>query len=225
MISPGDEESPSAPLFRCFTGYTHRQAKRHALLQPGRRIDPGVLFALDELDKCPINLPGWLADSAGFGIQIDVVVHSTGQLLAKYGPPGLNTVWSTTGIKIFYGGIHDGETLQKVSLLGGTLPGGEAGLVPCIPVEYLARLPRWRALIINDDLCPVVVKFRPVWRRTRHRLGLYARPPRLAPVIPPAAAAHNGHRPIHDTAPLPPIPWPGGPAPELAAELDGDLTA
>ena len=76
LISPGDEESPSAPLFRCFAGYLHRGAKRHALLQPGRRIDPGVLFALDELHKCPVDLPSWLADSAGFGIQLDAVVHS-----------------------------------------------------------------------------------------------------------------------------------------------------
>ena len=154
LISPGDEESPAAPLFRCFTGYVHRHAKRHAQLLPGRRLDPGLLFALDELDKCPVNLPGWLADSAGFGILIDAVVHSTGQLTARYGPDGLNTVWSTTGIKIFYGGIHDADTLKKISLLGGTMPGGEAGENPCIPVEYITRLPRWRALIFNDDLCP-----------------------------------------------------------------------
>ena len=217
MISPGDEESPSAPLFRCFTGYVHRQAKRHALLQPGRRLDPGALFALDELHKCPINLPSWLADSAGFGIQIDTVVHSTGQLLDKYGPAGLNTVWNTTGIKIFYGGIHDGDTLKKVSLLGGTMPGGEASGNPCIPVEYLTRLPRWRALIINDDLCPVVIKFRPVWRRTRHRLGLYTRPPQLHAAVPAAA---NGHGTL-DEATLP-LPWPG--IPDTPAELDGDLT-
>ena len=220
MISPGDEESPSAPLFRCFTGYVHRETKRHALIQPSRRIEPGALFALDELHKCPINAPGWLADSAGFGIELDLVVHSTGQLLDKYGPAGLNTVWNTTGIKIFYGGIHDGDTLKKVSLLGGTTPGGEAGEDPCIPVEYLQRLARWRALVINDDLCPVVVKFRPVWRRTRHRLGVYTRAPHLRAAMPAAA---NGHRPLAHTLPIgPPLPWPV--RPDADPELDGDLT-
>ena len=219
LISPGDEDSPSGPLFRCFTDYLHRGAKRHALLQPGRRLDPGVLFALDELHKCPVNLPGWLADSAGFGIQLDAVVHSTGQLTEKYGPEGFNTVWSTTGVKMFYGGIHDGETLKKVSLLCGTMPGGEVGENPCAPVEYVARLPRWRVLIINDDLCPAVAKFRPVWRRTRHRLGLHARPPHLGSVIPPATAAHNGHAPVHGTASRP----NSAPAPTVA-ELDGELT-
>ena len=133
LISPGDEESPSAPLFRCFAGYLHRGAKRHALLQPGRRIDPGVLFALDELHKCPVNLPSWLADSAGFGIMLDAVVHAEGQLLDKYGPEGLNTVWNTTGIKIFYGGIHDGDILKKISLLGGTMPHGEAARTRASP--------------------------------------------------------------------------------------------
>ena len=219
LISPGDEESPSAPLFRCFTGYVHRYAKRYAQLCPGRRLDPGLLFALDELDKCPVNLPGWLADSAGFGIQIDAVVHSTGQLASKYGPDGLNTVWSTTGIKVFYGGIQDADTLKKISLLGGTMPGGEAGENPCIPVEYIARLPRWRALVFNDDLAPAAVKFRPVWRRTRHRLGLHLRPPALTAAraadtldlseelaaltaAEPASDAGNGHYPA---------PWPAGP--------------
>jgi type IV secretion system protein VirD4 len=209
MISPGGDEAPSAPLFRCFTSYVHRQAKRYAQLQPGRRIDPGVLFALDELDKCPVALPHWLADSAGFGIQIDAVVHSTGQLVAKYGEEGLNTIWSTSGVKMFLGGIHDGKTLKEISLLGGTMPGGEAGENPCIPVEYIARLPRWRALVISDDLSPVVVKFRPVWRRTRHRLGLYARPPLLTAAGPAARAIPglNGHG--NDLRP----PWPAVPGP------------
>ena len=234
LISPGDEDAPSAPLFRCFTGYVHRHAKRYAQLRPGRRLDPGLLFALDELDKCPVNLPGWLADSAGFGIQIDAVVHSTGQLISKYGHDGLNTVWSTTGVKVFLGGIHDADTLKKVSLLGGTMPGGEAGENPCLPVEYLMRLPRWRALVINDDLCPVAVKFRPVWRRTRHRLGLHLRPPLLtaaaraettldlseelaaltgpAPAAAPAGDLGNGHHPL---------PWPGTPADGEHGDLIG----
>ena len=180
-----------------------------------------------------INLPGWLADSAGFGIQIDAVVHSTGQLISKYGHDGLNTVWSTTGVKVFLGGIHHADTLKKVSLLGGTMPGREAGENPCLPVEYLMRLPRWRALVINDDLCPVAVKFRPVWRRTRHRLGLHLRPPlltaaraettldlseELAALTGPAAAAApagdlgNGHHPL---------PWPGTPADGEPGDLIG----
>jgi type IV secretion system protein VirD4 len=195
VISPGGEQSPAAPLFRCLTSYMHRQAKVYAQTRPGRRLAPGPLFALDELDKCPIELPAWLADSGGSGIQIAAVVHSTGQLKSKYGEDGLDTVWSTAGVKIFLGGNHRVRTLQDISVLGGTLPGGEArGLNPVIPVEFLARLPNWRALVIADNLFPLVVKIRPYWRRTRNRLGLAPRPPVLtAPAA--AAAAANGHAP------------------------------
>lgn len=201
MISPGGELSPAAPLFRCFTSYVHREAKEYAQGRPGRRLTPGLLFALDELDKCPVDLPGWLADSGGSGIQIAAVVHSTGQLTEKYGEAGLNTVWSTAGVKVFLPGIHHVRTLQDISVLGGTLPGGEArGLNPVIPVEYLSRMPNWRALVIADNLFPLVVKIRPYWRRTRTRLRLAARPPVLMPTA--AAIAGNGHAPVHDTAPL-----------------------
>ena len=204
MISPGGELSPAAPLFRCFTSYVHREAKRYAQHCPGRRLTPGLLFALDELDKCPVDLPGWLADSGGAGIQIAAVVHSTGQLKDKYGDAGLDTVWSTAGVKIFLPGNHHVRTLQDISVLGGTLPGGEArGLNPVIPVEFLARMPNWRALVIADNLFPLVVKIRPYWRRTRSRLGLAPRPPILMPAA--ETITGNGHAPVHDTAPL---SWP-----------------
>ena len=209
MISPGGEDAPAAPLFRCFTGYVHRQARTHAQLLPGRRLDPGPLFALDELDKCPVNLPGWMADSGGAGIQISAVVHSTGQLKDKYGDAGLDTVWSTAGVKIFLGGNHHVHTLNDVSALVGQLPGGEGrGLNPCAPIEYLARLPRWRALIINDDLTPTVVKIRPYWKRTAVRLGFAPAMPMFA--APTAArqasvpeSGRNGHGAVRSTAPFP----------------------
>ena len=214
MISPGGELSPAAPLFRCFTSYVHREAKRYAQRLPGRRLDPGLLFALDELDKCPVDLPGWLADSGGSGIQVAAVVHSTGQLVDKYGTSGLDTVWSTAGVKIFFGGNHHVRTLQDISVLGGTLPGGEArGLNPVIPVEFLARMPNWRALVIADNLFPVVIKIRPYWKRTRSRLDLAPRPPVLTAWADTVAG--NGHAPVRDTATL---SWPAGVGADDGAE-------
>lgn len=208
MISPGGEESPSSPLFRCFTSYARRQAIALAAYQPRGRLDPGVLFALDELDKCPVDLPRWLADSGGSGVQIAAVIHSTGQLKDKYGDAGLDTVWNTAGTKIFLPGNHNARTLQDVSILSGTLPGGEArGLNPIVTVEFLARMPNWRCLVISGNLSPLVVKFRPYWKRTRTRLGLAPRPPYQQPTAWPQAAHANGHRPTtpanwDDTKPL-----------------------
>jgi type IV secretion system protein VirD4 len=204
MISPGGEAAPAAPLFRAFTSYCRRQAVAHAARQPGRRLDPGVLFALDEIHACPVDLPRWLADSGGSGVQIAAVIHSTGQLEDKYGRAGLQTVWSTTGLKVIFGGDHEVRTLQDLSVLFGTLPGGEArGLDPIVPVEYMRQLPVGYALIVNRNLAPNVVKIRPHWKRTRSRLGLAPRLPHLArPAL--ATAAANGHRPdMRETIPFP----------------------
>jgi type IV secretion system protein VirD4 len=208
MISPGPE-APSAPLFRCFASYVHRKAKAYAQLRPGRRLDPGLLFALDELDKCPVPLPLWLADSGGSGIQVVPVVHSTGQLEEKFGPAGLNTVMSTTGVKIFLGGNHHVRTLTDVSELCGTLPRGEQYQNPVAPLNFVTRLPRRWALVINDDLAPVVVQIRPFWKRTGYRLGRRPALPALQPITAqaqfsmPATAngrgSGNGHAAVHDT--------------------------
>jgi hypothetical protein len=218
MISSGPE-APSAPLFRCFASYVHRQAKAYAQLRPGRRLDPGLLFALDELDKCPVPLPLWLADSGGSGIQVVPVVHSTGQLEEKYGPAGLTTVMSTTGVKIFLGGNHHVRTLTDVSELCGTLPRGEQYENPVAPVNFVTRLPRRWALVINDDLAPVVVRIRPFWKRTAVRLGRAPALPVLQPVkaqvqMPGLVTANgngNGHGAVRDTVPFPVIPAAGSP--------------
>jgi TraM recognition site of TraD and TraG len=198
----------------------HRDAKRHAQTLPGRRLDPGLLFALDELDKCPVPLPLWLADSGGSGIQVIPVVHSTGQLEERFGHAGLTTVMATTGIKMFLGGNHDVRVLTDISRLAGTRPGGEQYEDPDVPINFAQRLPRRWALIINDDLAPVCVRIRPFWKRLGYRLGRVPAPPALCPVI--AAQAEqvpagfytgngNGHGLVHDTIPFPIVPAAGSP--------------
>jgi type IV secretion system protein VirD4 len=181
MLAPGGDGAPCAPLFRCFASYVHRAARHHGLTQPHRKLDPGLLFALDELHLCPVDLPAWLADSAGKGIQVAAVIHSTGQLRDKYGEHGADTVWSTAGTKIFLPGIHDTATLDDVSKLCGTLGSGDSAQ-RVMPPELLARLPDWRALVISVNRSPVVIKFRPSWRRTDVRL-------RRAPAITAPAGA------------------------------------
>ena len=100
MMADG-ENSPVAPLFRCFTSYVHRAAGLYGLSMPHRKLDPGLLIAIDELHACPVDLPapGW-PTSAGKGIQVVAVVHSTGQLRKKYGEHGADTVWSYRGHQV-----------------------------------------------------------------------------------------------------------------------------
>ena len=40
-----------------------------------------------------------------------------------------------------------------------------------VPPEVIRGLPDWRALVIRMNLNPVVVKFRPAWKRLGYRLG------------------------------------------------------
>jgi type IV secretion system protein VirD4 len=169
MMADG-ENSPVAPLFRCFTSYVHREAGLYGLSMPHRKLDPGLLIAIDELHACPVDLPAWLADSAGKGIQVVAVVHSTGQLRKKYGEHGADTVWSTAGTKLFLPGIHDAKTLEDVSKLCGTIRAGDKD-EPAVPPELLRCLPDWSALVIRSNLFPVVVRFRPAWRRLDSRFG------------------------------------------------------
>ncbi len=205
MMADG-ENSPVAPLFRCFTDYIHRSAGLYGLSMRHRKLDPGLLIAIDELHACPVPLPAWLADSAGKGIQVVAVVHSTGQLRKKYGEHGADTVWSTAGTKLFLPGIHDAKTLEEVSKLCGTVKNGD-GKDPVMPPELLRMLPDWCALVIRSNLHPVVVRFRPAWRRLDARLGrrplpaltVPARLPRLPepeqapePAVPASANGHGG---------------------------------
>ncbi len=172
LVSPGGEEAPSAPLMRCFASYVQRQGKMYAMGLPGGRLDPRLGFFLDELHRCPVDLPGWLGDSAGAGVVVVAVVHSTGQLKAKYGPAGLETVWATTGTKVFLPGIADAATLRDISELCGRLPGdqGDGRNDMVAPVAFIRTMPNWRALVIRLNLFPVVVKVRPFWRRAAFRL-------------------------------------------------------
>ena len=200
MLAPGGDGAPCAPLFRCFASYIHRAARHHGLAQPHRKLDPGLLFALDELHLCPVDLPAWLADSAGKGIQVAAVVHSTGQLRDKYGEHGAATVWSTAGTKVFLPGIHDTATLEDVSRLCGTLGDGDHAR-RVMPPELLARLPDWHALVVSSNRSPVVIKFRPSWRRIEARLGRAPKPPpscgyplAVPPLLPQAITDLASHR-------------------------------
>jgi type IV secretion system protein VirD4 len=170
MLAPGGDGAPCAPLFRCFASYVHRASRHHGLAQPHRKLDPALLFALDELHLCPVDLPAWLADSAGKGIQVAAVVHSVGQLRDKYGEHGADTVWSTAGTKIFLPGIHDPDTLDDISRLCGEAGTGDSKQ-RVMPPELLTRLPDWRALVLSVNRSPVVIKFRPSWRRLAVRAG------------------------------------------------------
>ena len=64
-------------------------------------------------------------------------------------------------------GFSDAGTLEEISELCGTIVIGEddSKTVRVVPPELIRALPDWRALVIRMNLSPVIVKFRPAWKR------------------------------------------------------------
>lgn len=208
LVASGDKDSPLTPLFRAFASWLHYSAGLAGTMYPAGRLSPPLLEALDELAViCPVDLPAMLADSAGKGIQIVAVAHSRSQLAQRWGEHGAETVWALTGTKILLPGISDAETLSDASDLCGSIVIGhdDDRTVPVVPPELLRTLPNWRALVIRTNLNPVIVKFRPSWKRLSYRLG------RRAPVYLPRPAVPVPA--FGDTMPLE-LPEPRAEAPE-----------
>ena len=108
--------------------------------------------------------------------------------------------------------MTDSDCLDAVSDVCGTVGATEGERrvqVPAVPAAFVRRLPRRRALILEGDLAPVVVKVRPAWARLAARLRLQTAPPVLD-------AALDG---VWDTE----IPAPGWAttAPDLTGLLAG----
>src|SRR5262249_39501806 len=184
MIASGDDDSPLTPVFRALASYVHYQAGLLGTRTRAGRLDPPLLMALDEVAViCPVDLPAMLADAAGKGILIMPVVHGTSQLEDRWGKPGGATIWATCGTKLLLPGISDDTTLETVSKLCGSVTTGEPPhdrVVRVVPPELLRTLPDWHALVIRMNLSPVVVRFRPVWKRPERRFPLSVLRPRPA---------------------------------------------
>jgi hypothetical protein len=200
MIAAGDEDSPLAPLFAAFTSWVHWEAGLIGSTAPAGRLDPPLWFGLDEVTQiCPVNLPVMLADSAGKGELVTAVAHGTSQLEDRWGEAGAKTVWACCGTKVILGGISDAGTLEDISQLCGTIVIGEddAKTVRVVPPELIRALPDWRALVLRMNLSPVIVKFRPAWKR---RLG------RRVPVYVPQTARDFEIPSLEALGPVPETP-------------------
>jgi type IV secretion system protein VirD4 len=174
LIAAGDEDSPVAPLFAAFTSWCAHEAGLIGSTARSGRLDPPLWLGLDEVTQiCPVALPALLSDSAGKGVLITAVAHGTSQLAGRWGEHGARTVWACCGTKVILGGISDAGTLEEISQLCGTIVIGadDSKTVRVVPPELIRALPGWRALVIRMNLNPVIVKFRPAWKRLGYRFG------------------------------------------------------
>jgi len=211
------EEAPVAPLMACFLHEVHYTAKLTGSRMPGGRLDPPLLMALDEIANiAPINIPNFMADAGGRGIQMAIVSHGVAQLRDRWGEHGAQIIADTAGCKIFLPGITDTALLKAASELCGQTTfrlKGQEHLTRhdiCDPA-MLRELPDGYALLIRGGRAPVLAKLPRAWtdraykRARRQGRAAYRIP---APTVlsatgeftppvtetPAAAGNGNGHR-------------------------------
>ncbi len=221
------EEAPVAPLMACFLNEVHYTAKMTGSRMPGRRLDPCLLMALDEIANiAPINIPNFMADSGGRGIQLAIVSHGLAQLRERWGEHGAQIISDTAGCKVFLPGITDTTLLKAASELCGQTGFREkcherfSRHAICDPA-MLRELPDGYALLVRGGRAPVLAKLPRAWtnraykRARRQGRAVYRAPAPAVLTLPgeftlaateaPAAgrANGNGHR---DAAAF---PWGG----------------
>ncbi len=193
--SRDERPSPVAGLFAALVIEIYHQATLAAAEMPGSRLDPTMLWALDEVTQtCPLPLPSLLADAGGRGIQIMPVVHGVAQLRSRWGADGARTILDACGTKVFLPGSSDPETLDMASRLSGTFAARERGAEfdtrhPVMTEDMIRQLPTRRdgtgyALVLRNGLSPVIGRPPVIWRdRQARRLA------RLAPPLPALTTA------------------------------------
>ena len=170
MIATGQgEKSPLAPLFACIASEIHFTAGLVGSWSASGRLPSPVLFGLDEVTQiCPVDLPGWLADSGGKGIQILAVAHGMAQLRKRWGDDGAQIVMDTVGSQIVLPGIKDPKVLKDLSEACGTVSMRERGQEhftqhPVMTPAMIRELPDKHALVIRGNRAPVICKVRQIW--------------------------------------------------------------
>ena len=208
------EDAPLAPLFAALAGEIHYQGVLLASMQPGGRLDPPLLMALDEATQiCPCPIPTWLADSGGQGITIATVCHGEAQLAARWGDHGKQTILDTSGVKVFMPGITATSTLETASRLAGDTAYTERGQEhstrhPILTEAMVRQMPAGYALVLRGGLSPVICRVPVAWRNWRYLLARL-RGRHIATVQ--AALTVLSTEPLAEPDPVAPGPatWPG----------------
>jgi type IV secretion system protein VirD4 len=190
------EEAPVAPLMACFLNEVHYTAKMAGSRMPGRRLDPPLLMALDEIANiAPINIPNFMADAGGRGIQLAIVSHGTAQLRERWGEHGAQIISDTAGYKVFLPAITDTHVLKAASELCGQIAFKEKGQQRlsrhdiCDPA-MLRELPDGYALLVRGGRAPVLAKLPRAWtdraykRARRQGRAVYRVPAPAALAVP-----------------------------------------
>jgi type IV secretory pathway TraG/TraD family ATPase VirD4 len=139
------------------------------------RLRRPMLFALDEVTQiCPVDLPTWMADSGGKGIQIIAVAHGVAQMRRRWGADGARVILDTAGTNIVLPGVKDPDTLKALSTTAGSVSMREHGQEHTTEHDIMTPamirgLPNGYALVIRDNRPPVISRMFRVWDDREHK--------------------------------------------------------
>lgn len=168
-------EGNVSPLVAALTQAVLDAGQRRAATSPGSRLDPPLLATLDEAANiCRIrNLPDQYSYLGGFGLVIITVLQSFEQGVEVWGRTGMRKLLDTANVRIYGGGLADGEFLRQFSELLGDYD------APTFSTSYdghnrashsyqtrrqrildtadLAALPRGRAVVLAAGVRPTII--------------------------------------------------------------------
>ncbi|GAA3871439.1 hypothetical protein GCM10022381_13160 [Leifsonia kafniensis] len=178
LLATGAGAGAASALVAAFIEDLVETARRMAARSAGARLDPPVLFALDEIGNlAPLpSLPVLMAEGGGTGITTMPVLQSLAQAREKWGDNAATAIWDASIIKIILGGASNSRDLQDLTSLIGerdeitdSQTVGDRGSrsaqrsvrrVAVMPPDVVRMFPYGTALVLLRSAPPIVTRMR-----------------------------------------------------------------
>ena len=178
LLATGAGANNSAALVAAFVEDVVESARRIAARNPGARLDPPLLLALDEIGNlAPLpSLPTLMAEGGGTGITTMPVLQSLTQARSKWSDNAAGAIWDASIVKIILGGASNSRDLQDLATLIGdrdeitdSTTVGDRGSrssqrsirrVAIMPPDVIRTLPFGTGLVMLRAAPPIVTRLR-----------------------------------------------------------------
>ena len=179
LLATGVGAGNSAALVAALVEDLVETARRMAARSSGARLDPPLLFALDEIGNlAPLpSLPTLMAEGGGTGITTMPVLQSLAQARDKWSENKSAAIWDASIAKIILGGASNSRDLQDLSTLIGerdeftdSVTLGDHGSrsnqrsirrVPILPPDRIRTLPFGTGVILLRSAPPIIADLHP----------------------------------------------------------------
>lgn len=163
IVQDTGEASTTAGIFTALFAEIHFAA----LIEGSKmgRLDPPLSLNVDEATNAiTFNLPALASDSRGRGERLTIGIQGYWQAVQAWGEAGAETLWQNCTTKIMLRNTTEAGFGDRISGLCGPTGHGEDKR-QVVPAEFVRMLPDNRALVIRENLRPVVVRLRNAWER------------------------------------------------------------